>query len=73
MRQILPKRQHTVLEAPYAVVAAPLLQPHYLIGLWSFRTLDDIEFDRVAFLKTFVSFKLDGTVMDKDIRAIFSS
>jgi hypothetical protein len=38
-----------------------------LIGLRTFRSLDDVEFNLVTLFKAFVSLALNGAVMDKDV------
>ena len=43
------------------------LGANYLVCLWSFSTLDDVEFYLVAFFQGFVAVKLNGTVMYEDI------
>ena len=49
------------------------LQPGYVIGLWAFGSLNDVEFDFVTFFKTFVAFELDGTVMHEDIGSVIAA
>ena len=60
-------------EVAGALGAAPLglnrLRPCYLISLRAFCALDDVEFDLVAFLEALVAVKLNGTVVDEDVRA----
>jgi hypothetical protein len=44
-----------------------------LISLWSFASLNDVEFYFVTFLQTLVSINLNGAVMHEDVCAAFTS
>src|SRR5215470_3894264 len=45
----------------------------YVCCLWSLGPLNDLEFDRVAFLQRPITVSNDGGVVDKNIRTIFPS
>jgi len=44
-----------------------------LVGLRTFLTLNNIEFDFVAFLEALVSVELNSAVMDENVRSIIAS
>lgn len=44
-----------------------------LVGLWPLLALNDVKFDFVAFLQTFVTIDLNCAVVNEDIRSVISS
>lgn len=42
-------------------------EPTYLIGLWAFGPLDDVELDFITFFEALVALALDGAVVDEDV------
>ena len=44
-----------------------------LISLWTLCSLDDVELNLIAFFQAFVTFALNGTVMDEDISSALAA
>jgi len=51
----------------------PFTRASYLIGLWPFLPLDNVELYIVTFFQAFVAIKLNRTVVDKYIRPIIAT
>ena len=45
----------------------------HLVGLWTLLPLDNVEFDLVTLLQTFVPINLDGAVVDENVGSVVSS
>jgi hypothetical protein len=55
------------------LVACCFFEAGYLIGLWAFGALNNVELDLIAFFKALIPLALDGAVMNEDIGAIIAA
>ena len=50
-----------------------VFEPDHLVRLRTLRSLDDVEFDLIAFFQAFVAVILYGAVVDEDVRSAVAS
>ena len=54
-------------------VPAAAHETRHLISLRAFASLDDVELYFIAFFESFVAVKLNGAVVDEDVRSVITA